>query len=91
MEALTHVDAEKTILGCLLLDLGCLYRVLPLVKAQDFCLDAHRRIYHAIAELAEAGKPVDDMTVTDALIAKGQLEVIGGVGYLVALSDNVTS
>ena len=91
MEALTHVDAEKTILGCLLLDPGCLYRVLPLVKAQDFCLDAHRRIYHAIAELAEAGKPVDDMTVTDALIAKGQLEVIGGVGYLVALSDNVTS
>jgi replicative DNA helicase len=91
MEDLTHVDAEKTLLGCMLLDPDCLYRVLPLVKAQDFCLDSHRRIYHAIAELAEAGKPVDDMTVTDALIAKGQLEVIGGVGYLVTLSDNVTS
>jgi replicative DNA helicase len=73
MEALTHVDAEKTMLGCILLDPGCLYRVLPLVKAQDFSLDSHRRIYHAIAELSEAGKPVDDMTVTDALIAKGQL------------------
>jgi replicative DNA helicase len=91
MQALTHVDAEKTMLGCILLDPGCLYRVLPLVKAQDFSLDSHRRIYHAIAELAEAGKPVDDMTVTDALIAKGQLDVIGGVGYLVTLSDNVTS
>jgi replicative DNA helicase len=91
MEALTHVDAERTVLGCLLLDPECLYRVLPLVKAQDFCLDTHRRIYHVIAELAEAGKPVDDMTVTDALIAKGQLEVVGGVGYLAALSDNVTS
>jgi replicative DNA helicase len=91
MEALTHVDAEKTMLGCILLDPGCLYRVLPMVKAQDFSLDSHRRIYHAIAELAEAGKPVDDMTVTDALIAKGQLDVIGGVGYLASLSDNVTS
>lgn len=53
MEALTHIDAEKTMLGCVLLDSGCLYRVLPLVKAQDFSLDSHRRIYHAIAGLAE--------------------------------------
>jgi replicative DNA helicase len=91
MEALTHVDAEKTMLGCVLLDPGCLYRVLPLMKAQDFSLDSHRRIYHAIAELAEAGKPVDALTVTDALIAKGLLEAVGGVGYIVTLSDNVTS
>jgi len=91
MEALTHVDAEKTLLGCILLDPGCLYRVLPLVKAQDFSLDSHRRIYHAIAELAEAGKPVDAMTVTDVLIAKGLLDAVGGVGYIVTLSDNVTS
>src|SRR5450631_1247461 len=91
MEALTHVDAEKTMLGCVLLDPGCLYRVLPLVKAQDFSLDSHRRIYHAIAALAEAGKPVDDLTVTDALIAKEQLDAVGGVGYIVTLSNNVTS
>ena len=90
MEALTHVDAEKTMLGCVLLDPGCLYRVLPLVKAQDFSLDSHRRIYHAIAGLAEAGKPVDTLTVTDALIAKGQLEAVGGVAYVCELSNNVT-
>jgi replicative DNA helicase len=91
MEALTHVDAEKTVLGCVLLDPVALYRVLPLLRAQDFSLDSHRRIYHAISDLAEAGKPVDDMTVTDALISKGQLDAVGGVGYLVTLSDNVTS
>jgi replicative DNA helicase len=91
LEALTHIDAEKSMLGCVLLDPECLYRVLPLVKAQDFSLDSHRTIYHAIAELAEAGKPVDDLTVTDALIAKGQLEAVGGVGYIVQLSNNVTS
>lgn len=91
MEALTHVDAEKTLLGCVLLDPGCLYRVLPLVKAQDFSLGSHHRIYHAIAELAEAGKPVDDMTLTDALIEKRQLDAVGGVGYVVTLGNNVTS
>jgi replicative DNA helicase len=89
--ALVNVEAERTVLGCVLLDSDCLYRTLPLLQAQDFSLDSHRRIYHAIAELAESGKPVDDLTVTDALIAKGQLQAVGGVGYLGNLSDNVTS
>src|SRR6267154_1516999 len=89
--ALVNHDAESTVLGSVLLDSEALYRALPLLQAQDFSLDSHRRIYHIIAELAEAGKPVDDLTLTDALIAKGQLDAIGGVGYLVTLSDNVTS
>jgi replicative DNA helicase len=89
--ALVNVEAERTVLGCVLLDSDCLYRALPLLHAQDFSLDSHRRIYHAIGELAEAGKGVDDLTLTDVLIEKGQLESVGGVGYLSALSDNVTS
>src|SRR5579862_2404454 len=91
MEALTHIEAEKTLLGCLLLEQNCLYRVLPILGAMDFALDSHRRIYSAIAELAEAGRPVDHLTVTDALIEKGQLNAVGGVGYIATLSDNVTS
>jgi replicative DNA helicase len=90
-QALINVEAERTVLGCVLLDASCLYRTLPLLQAHDFSLDSHRRIYHAITELAEAGKPVDDLTVTNALIANGQLESVGGVGYLSNLSDNVTS
>ena len=70
--ALVNVEAERSLLGRVLLDSGCLYRTLPLLEAQDFSLDSHRRIFHVIAELAESGKPVDDLTVTDALIAKGQ-------------------
>lgn len=89
--ALVNVEAERTVLGCVLLDSGCLYRALPLLQAQNFSLDSHRRIFHAIAELAESGKPVDDLTVTDALIAKGQLQSVGGVEYVGSLSDNVTS
>jgi replicative DNA helicase len=86
--ALANLEAERTVLGCVLLDSGCLYRALPHLQPQDFSLDSHRRIYHTIAELAEAGKPVDDLTLADALIEKGQLESVGGVAYLGNLSDN---
>jgi replicative DNA helicase len=89
MEALTNMDAERTVLGCVLSDADAVYRVLPLLKPEDFSLDSHRRIFHAIAELGQAGKPIDDLTVCDALSANGQLESVGGVAYLAGLSDNV--
>jgi replicative DNA helicase len=89
MDALAHVDAEKTVLGCMLSDPESIYRVQPLLLAEDFSLDSHRRIYHAIAELAEAGEPVDDLTLTTALIARGQLESVGGVAYVSNLSQQV--
>jgi len=79
------------VLACELSDSGSLYRVLPLLKAQDFSQDSHRRIQHAIAELAEAGKPVDELTVTDALLAKGQLASVGGVAYLSSLASNLNT
>lgn len=89
MNALINEDAERTVLGCALSDSGSLYRVLPLLKSQDFSFDSHRRIFYAIAELGEAGKPVDELTLTDALLEKGQLESIGGVAYLSSLTHNV--
>ena len=91
MDALTHLDAEKTVLGCALSDVESVYRALPLLKADDFSLDSHRRIYHVIAELAEAGKPVDELTVSDALATNRLLEAIGGVAYLSSLTYNVDS
>jgi replicative DNA helicase len=90
-DALAHVDAERTVLGCAMLDTTALYRILPLLRSEDFSHDSHRRIYHAIAKLAEAGKPVDVLTVTDALTEQGQLDPVGGVGYLANLDDQVTS
>src|SRR5712692_7511853 len=89
MEALVDVDAERTVLGCMLSDAQSLYRVLPWLKADDFSSDSHRRIFHAMAELAEAGKPVDELTVSNALGANRQLESVGGVAYLSSLTYNV--
>jgi len=90
-DALKNLDAECTTLGCALLDKNAVYSVLPLLKAQDFSLDSHRKIFHVISELANAGKPVDVLTVTDALLGKRELEVVGGAGYIASLSEKLSS
>jgi len=87
--ALVNIEAERTLLGCVLSDSGCLYQALPLVRAQDFSLDSHRRVFQVITELAEAGKPVDELTLSNALGERRQLEMIGGVAFLTSLSQNV--
>src|SRR5215470_2526714 len=88
-EALTNHTAERTILGCALLDNSRLYTVLTLLKAQDFSLDSHRRIFGVIEELANAGKAVDDLTVVEALIGKQQLESVEGAAYVASLSEKI--
>ena len=89
MDSLTNIDAERTVLGCALSDQEAIFRALPLLETEDFSLDSHRRIFHAITELANAGKPVDDLTVSNALADRGQLQSVGGVAFLSDLSKNV--
>jgi replicative DNA helicase len=85
--AMANTEAERAVLGSALSDAESLYRVLPLLQAQNFASDSHRRIYHAISELANSGKPVDVLTLTDALVAGQQLETVGGVAYVGSLID----
>ncbi len=89
MEALANLDAERTVLGCALSDAGALFRALPLLRPEDFSLDSHRRIFHAIAELANAGKPVDDLTLCTHLASTEQLQSVGGVAFVSDLSRTV--
>lgn len=89
MTALADVEMERTVLGCALSDANALHRVLPLLSSDDFSLDSHRRIFHAIGNLANTGKPVDDLTVCEALGTQSQLESVGGVAYISRLSANV--
>jgi replicative DNA helicase len=89
MNSLTNIDAERTVLGCALSDSEAVFRALPLLESKDFSLDSHRRIFHTITELANAGKPIDDLTVSNALADRGQLQSVGGVAFLSDLSKNV--
>jgi replicative DNA helicase len=86
MSAFSNTDIEASVLGCALLDKDALYRIVPLLSPDDFSLDAHRRIYHTVLGLANAGEAVDDLTVVDALAASGQLEAVGGMAAVSNLS-----
>lgn len=88
-DVLVNLDAERTLLACAMNDPDSLYRVMPLVQASDFSLDSHRRIFQAIADLAEAGKPVDELTLSNELGRKNQLGCVGGVEFISGLSEKV--
>lgn len=84
-----NIEAEQSVLGAMLLEREAIFRVMEFLKPEDFYRDSHRIIYEVILELAEAGRPVDLITVTDLLRAKGDLEKIGGVTYVATLANLV--
>jgi hypothetical protein len=65
------LDAEKSLLGGILLDGATLVDVQPLLSASDFYRDPHRKIFEAMCSVSARGKPVDRVTVRDALVELG--------------------
>jgi replicative DNA helicase len=83
------IHAETTILGGMLVDALAIVDATMLLRAADFSLDSHRRIYTAMLHLAEAGHAVDIVTVTEELRKRKELDSIGGVAYLASLSEGL--
>ena len=83
------VHAEMTILGAMLVEPVAIIDATMLLKADDFALDSHRKIYSAMLQLAEAGHAVDIVTVTDQLSKKKELDSVGGLPYLASLSEGL--
>ena len=54
-----NLEAERAVLGALLLDESCFDRVIDLVTAPDFYLESHRLIFQAICQLRNMGRPID--------------------------------
>lgn len=86
-----NIEAEQSVLGGILLDPESLSRVLEVMSGEDFYREAHRKIFTAMLELYQQGVPVDLITLTEILQKRGELEDIGGVGYLASLADAVPS
>jgi replicative DNA helicase len=84
-----NIDAERSILGAVLLDNYCYTQAAALLKLDDFSLDSHRRIYAHMVTLAEAGRPIDYVTLTEELGRRKEVEAIGGVAYLTSLTDGL--
>ncbi len=84
-----NLDAERFVLGSILLDDTYYIQVAGQLTAEDFALESHRRIFHRIAEVHERDEKVDRVTVANELMRHNQLEAVGGLTYLVSLDDGL--
>jgi replicative DNA helicase len=85
------VEAEQSVLGGLLLEATALDKITDLVQPDDFYRNEHRLIFRQIVRLSEQAKPVDVITVAEALEIAGELDKVGGLPYLGSLAQNVPS
>jgi replicative DNA helicase len=84
-----NVEAEKAVLGSILLRPDSFLEVANILKPEDFYREAHAIIYQSIQELFNRGSPIDVLMVTNTLKEKAALERVGGLDYLVVLTDLV--
>ncbi len=83
------LEAEKTVLGGILVNNENLNTVLSVVSPEDFYKDAHRKILERIIALVDKGLPVDLLSLNEELARAGLLEEVGGAAYVSSLMDGV--
>lgn len=85
------LEAEQSVLGGLMLDNQAWDNVADRLVADDFHRYEHRLIFNAMSGLAEASKPLDVVTLSEALEGRDQLDTVGGLAYLAELARNTPS
>ena len=85
----SNLDAERSILGAILLDNNALNTAIEALKADDFFIPQHRSIFNQMIALGEAQHAIDLVTLTEELHRRGELESSGGAPYLASLVDGV--
>lgn len=85
------VEIEAAVLGALMLEKDAYTEVSDLLKPESFYEPKHAKIYEAIQSLGLAQEPIDMMTVTNRLRQSGDLESVGGAGFVAGLTMNVAS
>ncbi len=85
----SNVDAERAVLGSILLKPDVCDDVALLVKAEDFADEAHQILFRHLLELHDSGKRIDSTIVLERLRTKGDLEQIGGTGSLAEIVQSV--
>lgn len=84
-----NADAERAVLGAILLDNRAYEVIADKITAQDFFLDQHRRIFERITQLVDFYQPVDLITLSELLSRHNELEAAGGPAYLSQLMDGM--
>lgn len=84
-----NIDAEKSLLGAVLIDEETLADISEHVTVKDFYEKRHAIIYGGMMRLYEKHSPVDLLTLTDELMRKKELDTVGGSAYLTELTNYV--
>jgi replicative DNA helicase len=85
----SSVDAERSLLGSILVNNENYYRVVEFLRPEDFYLDSHRVIFRNMTTLMENSRAIDLITLQDELLRAASLESTGGIGYLSGLLDGI--
>ncbi|MCU0241397.1 MAG: replicative DNA helicase [Vicinamibacteria bacterium] len=84
-----NAEAERTVLGAVLVDNAAFNAAAELLTRDDFYRDAHRRIFDAMSALSERSQPIDLVTLKEELTRSAALDAAGGAVYLASLLDGV--
>ena len=85
----TNLDAERFVLGSILLDDSFYIQAASALESDDFSLEKHRRIFRRMGDVSERGERIDRVTVANELMKFNELEACDGLSYLVSLDDGL--
>ena len=85
------LEAEQSLLGCLFISQDACADIFPMLNAKDFYSIAHQKIYQAMLDNYTKDIAIDYITVSKVLDTKGELEEVGGLGYITDLTNYVPS
>ncbi len=85
------MEAERAVLGGIMLDGSQALAIAELIEPADFYSDRHRSLYQLLLAMAQADQPTELLAVVDRLVASGTAEEVGGISYVSALVDQVPS
>src|ERR671928_571924 len=75
-------EAERAILGAIILDNALVNQAIELLKPEDFYVPSHRRIFLAMIALFERGSEINPILVGEELRRDGALETVGGLSFV---------
>lgn len=84
-----NLEAERAVLGCILMDPSTLLDISLLLTPNDFYREAHKTIYRTILELWESTQVVDIVVLCDLLINRGQYKELGGDAIMGEIANSV--
>src|SRR5437588_9345596 len=82
-------DAERAVLGSIIINNNAFWRVIGQVDIEDFFKDVHRDIFAVMKALADQSREIDLLTLKEELARRGMLEECGGSAYIASLVDGI--